>query len=81
MISLTEEEIELVKVRIEKLGDVSYADFNDDKAVKALETRLQEEEERLNKLYEERKEQEETLRKLESRRLFNAEFVKRMEML
>ena len=81
MISLTEEEIELVKVRIEKLGDVSYADFNDDSAVKALETRLKEEEERLNKLYEERKEQEETLRKLESRRLFNAEFVKRMEML
>ena len=81
MISLTEEEIELVKVRIEKLGDVSYADFNDDSAVKALETRLQEEEEKLNKLYEERKEQEETLRKLESRRLFNAEFVKRMEML
>ena len=81
MISLTEEEIELVKVRIEKLGDVSYADFNDDSAVKALETRLQEEEEKLNKLYEERKELEETLRKLESRRLFNAEFVKRMEML
>ena len=81
MISLAEEEIELVKVRIEKLGDVSYADFNDDSAVKALETRLKEEEERLNKLYEERKEQEETLRKLESRRLFNAEFVKRMEML
>lgn len=81
MISLTEEEIELVKGRIEKLGDVSYADFNDDSAVKALETRLKEEEEKLNKLYEERKVQEEALRKMESRRLFNAEFVKRMEML
>lgn len=81
MISLTEEEIELVRGRIEKLGDVSYADFNDDSAVKALETRLKEEEKKLNKLYEERKEQEEALRKLESRRLFNAEFVKRMEML
>lgn len=81
MISLTEEEIELVRGRIKKLGDVSYADFNDDSAVKALETRLKEEEKKLNKLYEERKEQEEALRKLESRRLFNAEFVKRMEML
>ena len=81
MISLTEEEIELVKGRIEKLGNVSYADFNDDSAVKALETRLKEEEEKLNKLYEERKGQEEVLRKMESRRLFNAEFVKRMEML
>lgn len=81
MISLTEEEIELVKGRIEKLGDVTYADFNDDGAVKALESRLKEEEGKLNKLYEERKEQEEALRKMESKRLFNVEFLKRMEML
>lgn len=81
MISLTEKEIELVKGRIEKLGDVTYADFNDDGAVKALESRLKEEEGKLNKLYEERKEQEEALRKMESKRLFNVEFLKRMEML
>lgn len=81
MISLTEEEIELVKGRIEKLGDVTYADFNDDGVVKALESRLKEEEDKLNKLYEERKEQEEALRKMESKRLFNVEFLKRMEML
>lgn len=81
MISLTEEEIELVKGRIEKLGDVTYADFNDDGVVKALESRLKEEEDKLNKLYEERKKQEEALRKMESKRLFNVEFLKRMEML
>lgn len=81
MISLTEEEIDIVKGRLEKLGDVSYADFNDDSAVKALEKQLSDEEEKLNKLYEERKDLEEKLRQQESRLLFTDEFVKRMEML
>lgn len=81
MISLTEEEIGIVKARLEKLGDVSYADYNDDSAVQALEARLSVEENKLNKLYDERKELEEKLRKQESRQLFNVEFIKRMEML
>lgn len=81
MISLTEEEIELVKQRIEKLGDVSFADFNDNGAIKALEMQLNDEEQRLNLLYIKRKELEEKYRKQESKKLFNTEFVKRMKML
>lgn len=81
MISLTEEEIGIVKDRLEKLGDVSYADFNDDNAVMALEKQLSDEEEKLNKLYEDRKDLEEKLRQQESKRLFTDEFVKRMVML
>lgn len=81
MISLTEEEIELVKDRLEKLGDVSFADFDDEGVMKVLKSKLNEEEAKLNQLYDERKEKEDRKRRLESKRLFNTEFVKRMEML
>lgn len=81
MINLTEEEINIVKERLKKLGDVSFADFNDKSAMKALESKLDEEATKLNQLYVGRKEIEDKKRKLESKRLFNSEFVKRMEML
>lgn len=81
MICLTEEEIKLVKERLEKIGDVDFADFNDESAMKSLEAKLKEEETKLNLIYAERKEIEDRNRKLESKILFNKEFVKRIEML
>ncbi len=81
MISLTEDEIELIKDRLAKLGDADYTDFNEDCVIKAIETKLKEEEGNLNKLYNERKEFEDSKRRLESKRLFTTEFIKRMEIL
>lgn len=81
MIELTRENINAVNQRIQELGDVSYADFKDESAVKALQDKISEGETRLNALYEERRQLEDKKRKLFSKRLFVSEFIKRMKML
>ena len=80
-IELTEENIKAIESRLAELGDVGYADFNDDSVIMAIQSQIIDKERSLNALFEKRKELEEEKRKLLSKKLFNIEFVKRMEML
>lgn len=80
-IELTEENIKAVESRLAALGDVGYADFNEDSVINAIQSQITEKEGNLDSLYDKRKNLEEERRKLLSKSLFNNEFVKRMEML
>ena len=80
-IELTEENIRVVENRLAILGDVSYADFNDESVIEVIQAQITEKEGNLSVLYNKRKDLEEDKRKLLSKKLFNQEFVKRMEML
>ena len=81
MIELTNENIKAVNKRIQDLGDVSFADFKDDGAIKALETKIAQDEVSLKELYDNRAKLEDEKHKLTSKLLFVKEFISRMEML
>ena len=80
-IELTQENIDAVNKRLEEIGDVDYADFKDDAIIKAMQSKLKEEELNLNGLYEKRRSFEDEKHKLRSKSIFVNEFIGRMEML
>ena len=81
MIEITRESIEEINRKIEKLGDVSFADFKDETAMKDLQSKISEDEIKLRSLYERRAKLEDDKRQLMSKQMFANEFIKRMEML
>lgn len=81
MIEITKESIEEINRKIQALGDVNFADFKDETAMKALQSKISEEEIKLKSLYDRRTKLEDEKRQLVSKQMFANEFVKRMEML
>lgn len=81
MIEITKESIEEINRKIQALGDVSFADFKDETAMKALQSKISEEEIKLKSLYDRRTKLEDEKRQLVSKQMFANEFIKRMEML
>lgn len=81
MIEITKESIEEINRKIQALGDVSFAGFKDETAMKALQSKISEDENKLKSLYERRAKLEDEKRQLMSKQMFVNEFIKRMEML
>ena len=81
MIEITKESIEEINRKIQALGDVNFADFKDETAMKALQSKISEEEIKLKSLYDRRTKLEDEKRQLVSKQMFANEFIKRMEML
>lgn len=81
MIQLTQESINAVNKKIQKLGDVAYADLTDENTLKSLQSKISEDDLMLNSFYAQRKKLEEEKRQAISKRLFVGEFIKRMKML
>ena len=81
MIEITKESIEEINKKIQALGDVSFADFKDETAMKALQSKISEDEMKLKSLYDRRAKLEDEKRQLISKQMFANEFIKRMEIL
>lgn len=81
MIEITKDSIEEINRKIQALGDVSFADFKDETAMKALQSKISEDENKLRSLYDRRAKLEDEKRQLMSKQMFANEFIKRMEML
>lgn len=81
MIEITKESIEEINSKIHALGDVSFADFKDETAMKAFQNKISEDEIKLKSLYDRRAKLEDEKRQLMSQQMFANEFIKRMEML
>ncbi len=81
MIEITNENIKSIESRIFKLGDVSYADFEDDAAMHTIQSQLDTENSRLNQLHNNINADEEKKRVLLSKILFVREFLKRITIL
>lgn len=81
MIELTQENINEINKRIVEIGDVDYADFNDENIIKTLQSKMAAGDLHLKSLYDLRKELEEKKRTILSKQLFSSEFIRRMKML
>lgn len=81
MIEITKESIEEINRKIQALGDVSFGDFKDETVMKALQSKISEDESKLKSLYDRRAKLEDEKRQLMSKQMFANEFIKRMEML
>lgn len=81
MILLTEESINDIDKKILEIGNVDFADFQDDTFLNAYKVEIQNQEVKLTTIYSERKQFEEKSRMIKSKILFTNEFIHRMDML